>query len=88
MLEAADERDIARYRAVMEAAGADPRARIDALFEGLDGLCALPGFRGCAFVNAGLALPDPAHPAHDVVRRHKRRLRDLLAEQLEALPPK
>jgi AcrR family transcriptional regulator len=86
VLEAADDREIGRYRAVMEAAGPDPRARVDALFEGLDRLSARPGFRGCAFVNAGLALPDRGHPAHEVVRRHKRRLRDLLEEQLEGLP--
>lgn len=86
VLEQADERDIARYRAAMEAAGADPLARVDALFEAIDGLTAMPQFRGCAFVNAGLALPDPSHPARDVVRRHKRRLRELLREQLDGLP--
>lgn len=85
VLEQADERDVARYRAAMQAAGPDPRARVDALFEALDGLSSHPGFRGCAFVNAGLALPDPRHPAHEVVRRHKRRLRDLLREQVEGL---
>ena len=87
VLDEADERDLARYRAVMEAAGADPVARIDALFEGLDALAAAPGFRGCAFVNAGLALTDRDHPAHAVVRRHKARLRKLLSEQLDHLPP-
>ena len=87
VLEAADERDLARYRAGMEAAGSDPLARIDALFAGLDAVSGMPGFRGCAFVNAGLALPDRDHPAHAVVRRHKARLRDLLLEQLVDLPP-
>jgi AcrR family transcriptional regulator len=86
VLEEADDRDLARYRAVMDAAGRAPAARIDALFTALDALSSAPGFRGCAFVNAGLALPDPDHPAHAVVRRHKRRLRDLLVEQLEHLP--
>lgn len=87
VLEESDVRDLARYRAVMEAAGSDPVARIDALFAGLDGLAAAPGFRGCAFVNAGLALPERDHPGHAVVRRHKARLRDLLLEQLGHLPP-
>lgn len=86
VLEAADERDLARYRAAMEAAGPEPADRVAALFTGLDALSAAEGFRGCAFVNAGLALPDPDHPARDVVRRHKARLRDLLAEQLDHLP--
>jgi AcrR family transcriptional regulator len=87
VLEEADERDLARYRAVMEAAGPNPVARIDALFTGLDALAAAPGYRGCAFVNAGLALPDREHPAHAVVRGHKAKLRDLLLEQLGDLPP-
>lgn len=86
VLEDANERDIARYRAELEAAGPDPAARIDALFTGLDALAGSEGFRGCAFVNAGLALPDRDHPAHAVVRRHKARLGELLAEQVTHLP--
>jgi AcrR family transcriptional regulator len=87
VLEGADERDLARYRAVLDAAGSDSLARIDALFTGLDAMAAAPAFRGCAFVNAGLALPDRDHPAHAVVRGHKAKLRDLLLEQLGDLPP-
>jgi AcrR family transcriptional regulator len=85
VLEEADERDLGRYRAILEAAGPDPRARIDALFEALHALSRQRSFRGCAFVNAGLALPDRDHPAHAVIRRHKSRVRDLLDEQLEDL---
>jgi AcrR family transcriptional regulator len=85
VLEAANQRDIALYGSVMEAAGSDPRDRVDALFEAIDTLSARPEFRGCAFVNAGLALPDPAHPAHEVIKRHKRRLRDLLIDEIEGL---
>ena len=87
VLDDADERDLARYRAVMDAAGSDRAARIDALFAALDALAAAPGFRGCAFVNTGLALPDGDHPAHAVVRRHKTKLRDLFLEELGGLPP-
>jgi AcrR family transcriptional regulator len=87
VLEEADDREIARYRAAMEAAGPDPAARIDALFTALDAAASAPSFRGCAFVNAGLALPDPGHPAHPVVRRHKAKLRDLLLEQLADVQP-
>jgi AcrR family transcriptional regulator len=87
VLEAADERDLARYRAVLDASGSTPAERVEGLFTALDAMTAAEGFRGCAFVNAGLALPDPGHPAHAVVRRHKARVRDLLAEQLEHLPP-
>jgi AcrR family transcriptional regulator len=87
VLEEADERDLARYRAVMDAAGSDRAARIDALFTALDALASTSAFRGCAFVNTSLALPEPGHPAHAVVRRHKAKLRDLLHEQLADLPP-
>ena len=86
VLEDADARDLARYRAVLTAAGPDPRDRIDALFTALDGLASARGFRGCAFVNAGLALPDAEHPAHPVIRRHKASVRDLLSEQLDDVP--
>ncbi|MFB7497601.1 TetR/AcrR family transcriptional regulator [Streptomyces sp. NPDC056161] len=30
-----------------------------------------PGFRGCAFLNAAAEYPDPAHPVHRAVVRHR-----------------
>jgi AcrR family transcriptional regulator len=30
-----------------------------------------PGFRGCAFLNAAAEYPDPAHPVHRAVMRHR-----------------
>lgn len=30
-----------------------------------------PGFRGCAFLNAAAEYPDPAHPVHQAVQRHR-----------------
>jgi AcrR family transcriptional regulator len=84
VLEAADAGYLAAYRAAMDAAGTDPRARVAALFEGLDTLAQQPGFRGCIFINTGLALADLEHPAHERVRRHKDALRELLAGELEA----
>lgn len=35
-------------------------------------------FRGCAFTNCAAEFPDPAHPAREVVRRHKAGVRELL----------
>jgi AcrR family transcriptional regulator len=58
-----------------EAAGKPPREQILAVFEDLDRRAADPGFRGCPFLNAGVELVDPSHPAHSVVRRHKDRVR-------------
>jgi AcrR family transcriptional regulator len=30
-----------------------------------------PGFRGCAFLNAAAEYPDPSHPVHRAVLRHR-----------------
>ncbi|MGZ0145652.1 methyltransferase domain-containing protein [Kribbella sp. WER1] len=30
-----------------------------------------PGFRGCAFLNAAAEYPDPAHPVHQAVLKHR-----------------
>jgi AcrR family transcriptional regulator len=30
-----------------------------------------PGFRGCAFLNAAAEYPDPTHPVHQAVLRHR-----------------
>jgi AcrR family transcriptional regulator len=30
-----------------------------------------PGFRGCAFLNAAAEYPDPAHPVHQAVVKHR-----------------
>ena len=35
-------------------------------------------YRGCSFLNAAAELPDPGHQGMDVVRMHKRKLRDRL----------
>lgn len=82
VLEAADAGYLAAYRAAMDAAGADPGARLRALFDALDALAQGPAFRGCIFINAGLELADSDHPAHTIVRHHKEALRELLAAEL------
>ncbi len=57
-------------------AGADtPRGQLDQLFVQLEAMVQLPEFRGCPFSNAAAELADLDHPAHEVVRRHKERLR-------------
>jgi AcrR family transcriptional regulator len=58
-----------------EAATTNPRDQLDRLFAQLDVMVRLPEFRGCPFTNAASELTDPDHPAHEVVRRHKDRLR-------------
>lgn len=72
----------ARYRQVMDAAGTDPHARLLAVFDELDAVTTQPGFRGCRYTAAELALPDPAHPAHGEIRGYKEELREIFATEL------
>ena len=53
----------------------DPREQLDAFFAQLEPILGSADFRGCPFTNAASELPDPDHPAHEVVRRHKERVR-------------
>lgn len=62
----------------------DPREQLLAFFVQLEPIFRSPEFRGCPFTNAASELPDPAHPAHAVVRRHKERLRRWLRERAKA----
>ena len=62
----------------------DPRKQLYAFFAQLGPILASPDFRGCPFTNAAAELPDPTHPAHAVVRRHKERLRRWLRERAKA----
>ena len=61
-----------------------PRRQLDAFFAQLEPILGSPDFRGCPFTNAASELPDPAHPAHAVVRRHKERVRRWLRERAKA----
>lgn len=78
-----EERD-ARWRADLEdaiaAAGADPVARLLAVFDALALWVSEPRFRGCSFVNAAVEVADDDHPARRVALRHKRALRARLRE--------
>ncbi|WP_152364612.1 TetR/AcrR family transcriptional regulator [Microlunatus speluncae] len=43
-----------------------------------------PGFRGCAFLNAAAEFPDPAHPVHQAVLRHRQWFLELITELMIA----
>lgn len=49
-----------------------------------------PGFRGCAFLNAAAEYPDPTHPVHQAVLRHRQwflaTITELIADTGEADP--
>lgn len=84
-LRTTSEADLERYRAVLDAAGKDPRERLMALFEFFTQDSGNPGFRGCRYSAADLALPDPAHPAHTETRQYYQCLNELLLKELQAL---
>ncbi|MEU4547616.1 TetR/AcrR family transcriptional regulator [Nonomuraea dietziae] len=77
--------DEARYRQTMDAAGRDPRDRLLAVFDELARIIDAPDFRGCRYLAADLALPDPAHPGHAITRDYRDRVRQLLEHELVAL---
>ena len=58
-----------------------PADRPLAVFDALGEWFGSEDFRGCAFINAAVEITDPAHPARQAVREHKR----LLGEYLELL---
>jgi len=45
----------------------------------------LPGFRGCAFLNAAAEFPDPQHPVRDVVTSHREWYTDVIAGLLSRM---
>ncbi|MCZ4498543.1 MAG: transcriptional regulator, TetR family [Marmoricola sp.] len=51
--------------------GKSPEEVIRAVAAGIAEDIQRPGFRGCAFINAAAEYPDPAHPVHRAVMRHR-----------------
>lgn len=76
---------LARLSKTMDAAGDDPAARVLAAFDDLQAMTADPSFRGCRYTTAELALPDPGHPAHAVVRSYKQQLHEKFEAELARL---
>jgi AcrR family transcriptional regulator len=77
--------DEERYRAALNSGGSDPRQRVLAVFDQLDKTTSTPGFRGCRYVSAELALTDPNHPAHEVTRAYTERLHAMFERELADL---
>ncbi len=76
--------------AYVDAHASKPRERLLAVFDWLGAWHASEGRRGCAFLNAAAELAGPDDPAREVIARHKRWMRDYLAElaaQAELLDP-
>jgi AcrR family transcriptional regulator len=79
------EADLQRYYAVLDSAGKDPRERLLALFDFFSQGSGNPGFRGCRYCAADLALPDPEHPAHAETRAYYQGFNEMLVRELRAL---
>lgn len=82
-----DRRRARRERAITEyldAADANGGSRVLALFDWFASRHAEPRFRGCPFTNAAVELPDPDHPARQVISAYKAWLRQTLADLAEA----
>ena len=60
--------------------GGHPLAMFDVLAERLEAT----GYRGCAFLNAMVEIPDPANPAHREAVEHKEETRAYFGELLAA----
>ena len=73
------------YVQALDAGGTEPRARLLSVFDVVAERVAKPGYRGCRFIGADLALPDPAHPVHVETKAHKSRVHELLEGELAAL---
>jgi AcrR family transcriptional regulator len=63
--------------------GAPARQQILAVFDALGGWTGSAAFRGCPFVNTATELADPGHPARQIARGYKLRLRGYFARQAE-----
>lgn len=60
-----------------------PGDRLLAAFDAYEASLAAGDYRGCPFINAAAELPDPSHPAREVVAEHKQRLLEQLAALAE-----
>ncbi|WP_420113550.1 TetR/AcrR family transcriptional regulator [Pseudactinotalea sp.] len=84
VLQRASEEDLAWYEEALAGSTA-PRERLLGLFDQLDGLVSTPEFRGCRYFATDLALSDPEHPAHAHTEAFRRRLREMLVREVQAL---
>jgi len=73
-----------RVRAEAEARGTDPADVLPRLFDEVAAWLEAEGYRGCAYLNVGVEITDPAHPARAVVTEYLQEIEDYLAGLLAA----
>ena len=65
----------------------DPAAQLLAWIDVVEHWLATSGARGCPYANSLAELPDPAHPARQVIKAHKTRQRRHFADLLRRIEP-
>lgn len=82
--DALDEPVFERFTGAAMRSSNDPRRQLERIFAELEAAVGSAEFRGCPFVNGAAELADPGHPALEVVRRHKDRLRRWMRDRARA----
>jgi AcrR family transcriptional regulator len=73
-----------RVRAQVEAGDPDPDQRILRFFEAVGDWLEEGDYRGCPYLNTGVEIPDPAHPARAVIRDFLQEVEDYVEILLAA----
>lgn len=77
---------VAALEAVLDAAGPDPLARMNALVRYYAAKIDSPDFRGCLMSNIAVELAEPGHPGREIVQGCKTNLRALITGLARDLP--
>lgn len=75
-----------RWESMLQRSPGDPRRQLSNVIGVYGEMAASPDFRGCAFANAAVEFPDPAHPAHEYSCRMKVETRDNFLSLIRQLP--
>lgn len=67
-------------RAVLEAAGDDPRDQLCAMTRFYAAKIASPDFRGCPMSNTAVEIPEPGHPGRAILEESKAQLRGMIVD--------
>ena len=83
-LETLDQPVFERFTTAAERSSDDPRKQLEQLFAELVVAVSSKEFRGCPFMNGVAEIADQRHPALEVVRRHKERVRRWMRDRARA----
>ena len=71
-------------RAELDAASIEPTERISRFFDGVAEWLESGDFRGCPYLNTGVEITDPAHPAQRIIEAYLQEVEDYLETLLQA----